>query len=465
MPFPNFIQVGTQIQTVSAPPLNYIPIAGIPSTTTLFAEAARQYASVSEMTDAGFTASSNEVLAATQIFNQPESATLGRVTRVVVARLETGTAQVDTFNIDGTTDGDYVISISDIGGTAVQAATFSATGNSVTEIKDGLVAAFNAGPFGATQTAASVDADSATVTADVVGVPFVLTIEGPTPADVSTATTTPNVGAFESLEAAWTASPFWAVVPHPSTDPGVMVEMSRWAEQSAALLTLRRNICLVQDDDTGTLTGAAGTLAQRLLGLNRTRTFGVHHANATDNMTAAWFGRYGGQPAGARAWHFGRLQGSSVTAGLNYTVAQVEQVLAQRWSIVERDGPALTSPLRINGGQGSGSNYVVQKQAEDAWWFAIRLAVQGELESPSGVNIDDAGVEQVSAAINSVNIAFGLAGAIDLGNTTITFVPPEDVPATERANGIYRAPNGGFTVNTVLVPKLRRVGVEGFFAV
>lgn len=467
MPLINWVKITTFLESVGAAPTNYIPISAIPVDNGVapFAEAAKRYASVQEMLDDGWLATDDAVLAATQVFGQT-AFTITPPTRVVIVNRAAPVAQVEEFTVNAADDGTYKLYISILGGSPVEAASFTALTNTVTDIKDGLIADFNLGPFAGTHTAADVDIDSGSVTADFAGVPFVLTGDGPNgAADITVDNTTPNSGIYEDLDAAFLVEPFWGVIPDPAEVEGVMIEVSRWTEASAAINSPRRNVAFLQTDDTDILSATEPNFASTLVGLGRTRAFPLVHANLSDKMTAAWFGRYGGQFPGSRAWHFGQLTGSTETDNLIYTETQVENAVAQRASIVERDAPSTLAPLRVNWGQGTGGFFVVQKQAEDYWWLRVGQAMVNQLESATGVNLDEEGIDKLVAAVEAVNTELGSNDppVIDLLDTSVTPVPLEDVPDAEKAVGDY-ATTGGIEVSTTLIPKLRRVRVSATFA-
>jgi len=467
MPQGNFITVTTLLQQIGAAPVNYLPIPAIPADNGVapFVEAAKKYSSVQAMLDDGWLETDDAVLTATQVFGQ-NAFTQTPPTRVVVVNRAVPVAQVEEFTVNATDDGTYRLYVSINGEAAVEAASFAAVGQTVTQIKDALISAFNLGVFAALLTAADVDADSGSVTADVAGVPFILTGDGPNgTADITVANTTPNSGIYADLDAGFAVEKFWAVLPDPAEVEGVMYEVSRWAEASAVEGSERRNVCLLQTTDTDITTETEPNFASVLVALNRTRTFPLYHFNTTDKMTGVWFGRYGGQFPGSRAWHFAQLSGTTVTEDIIYTQTIGDAFKSQRVSWVERDGPAASYPLRIYWGQGSGGFFVVQKQAEDYWWLRTIQAMVKALESLTGVNLDDDGIDKLVSAVNVVNTELGTSDppVLDLAQTTVTPVPLDDVPDSEKAVGDYMT-TGGINVSTVLIPKLRSVRVDGFFA-
>jgi hypothetical protein len=468
MPIINFVQILTSLSAVGTPPLNYIPIAAIPvdNGDAPFAEAAKTYSSTAAMLADGFLATSDAVLAVAQVFGQG-AFTPTVPTRVAIVKRAVPVAQVEEFTVLNDDDGPWTLSISYVGGSAVTAATFAASGDTVTAIKDGLLASFVGGAFAPTQTAVTSGVDSGTVTAVTAGAPFILTATGPNgAADVLVANVTPNAGLYEDLDAGFKAAPFWCVIPDPAQTQSEMIEVSRWAEASAEPLSTRRNICMVATDDADILTATEPNFAATLAGMNRTRTFVLYHVNLTDKMTAAWFGRYGAPTTpGERAFHFGLLSGTTETTAINYVHAQGVNLKASRCSWVERDGPASTSPLRVFWGQGSGGFFAVQKQAEDYWWLRTIAAMVAVLESVAGVNLDDEGVAKMVSAIDVVNTELGTSTppVIDLAQTSVTPVPLEDVPPDELQVGDYQT-TGGINVATKLIPKGRSVRVSAVFS-
>lgn len=467
MPNINVVKVSTFLQSAGQAPVNYLPIAAIPvdQGDAPFAEAAKLYSSTTEMLDDGWLSTDAGVLAATQVLGQG-AFTNTPCTRVAIVHQATAVAQVTEFTITDTDDGTYELYIATIGGSAVLAATFAAVGNTATDIKNGLITSFNLGAFAATHTAASVDADTGSVTADVAGVPFVLTATVPVGATATTvATVTPNAGPYESLETAWQLVKFWGVIPLPDEAAGTMVEVSRWAEASAEAFSVRRNVAFLATTDSDILTATEPNFASTLVGLSRTRAFPLYHANNTDYMPHAWFGRYGGQFPGSRAWHFGPQGGTSLTDTIVYTKTQVDNVLAQRASIVERDGPAVVDPLRVYWGLGSGGFFIEQKQAEDYWWLRTNQALVAAMGSASGVTLDDAGIAKLVAAVNGVNVELGTSDppVLDLARTVVTPVPLDDIPDAELAVGDYMT-TGGIAVDTVLIPRAKKVAASATFA-
>lgn len=474
MPQQNYVLITTFLKTLGPAPVNYIPIAGIPGSVggAPFSEAAKYYGSTDDMLADGYLSTDQEVLAAAEILGGQSEFIVNATnipTRVAIIRRETPVAQVDEFTVNAADDGNYTLFISyPLGASAVAAATFAAVSNTVTEIKDGLLASLAIGAFAGIVTGASVDADTGSVTADVAGVPFLLTGVGPNGvADFTVETITENAGLYADLEAGWKVAQFWPVIPDPSEVSGVMYEASRWAQASGQLLSARRNIALIQTDDGDILSATEPNFASVFADLEYSRSFPLYHPDPSfvDKMTAAWFGRYGGIGIGIRAWHMGRLSGTTLTSELNYTYAEVENANAAGVALVERlNGPE--DPLRITIRDGNASSvYPVQRQAEDFWWLSTGIALVNMLQDDddSGVNLDEGGIAEAVAVVDGVNAQLTANGVIDGNRTTVTPVPLSDVPLAEQAIGDYLT-TGGIDVSTVLIPKIRRIRASAVFA-
>lgn len=113
--------------------------------------------------------------------------------QVKVGRREADQAQVNTYTVTGNTDGDYTITINGVD------YTFSASSNTVEEIRDALVSAINGGSEPVTA-AAGVPTDELTVTADEAGTAFTSATSS-TGDDITTAETTANRSAATELDA------------------------------------------------------------------------------------------------------------------------------------------------------------------------------------------------------------------------------------------------------------------------
>jgi hypothetical protein len=141
----------------------------------------------SVLTGLGFASSDAAWLAFASLFGQARRPSLA-----LIARRATPVAQVVNVNVDGAGDGTYTVTINGVD------FDFVASSNTATQIKDGLIAAINGGSEPVT--AASVDSDTLSLTADVAGVPFTLALSAPSD-DLSSSVITASVGIDTDLAA------------------------------------------------------------------------------------------------------------------------------------------------------------------------------------------------------------------------------------------------------------------------
>lgn len=467
-----FTLVSTALQAPSPAPDNYIAIPGIPSATAAALPAfaglsAKEYQTIAAMEDDGFSTSGPEVLAATNLITQD---TLTPVTRWVVIALLTFVAQVEEFEVLASADGTYELFLAPaIGISPVLAASFAASGNTDTEIKDGLLTAFALGAFAATHTGVTTGATTGSITANTAGAAFVLTGTGPGgTGDVVITNLTPNTGMFESLTPAFETATFWSVIPEPGTADGIVLEASRWAELSQVKGTTRRNICQPQSSESGIPDiGDLDNLALTLLVLGRKRTFLEYHVSNSDFMTAAVFGLYGGQQPGSRAWHLRPISGTTLTTTIGPSVftLEINQVLRDRAvSWIERYGPSAADPVVHAWGQGSDLFFFEQIQAEDFWWIEVNAAMLAIQQSVEGWTLDEPGIAKLVDGVDQVNVRLAsfTPPVLDLDRTTVTPTPLADIPANELAVGDYKT-SGGIDVVAQLIPRGRSLAVDAVF--
>lgn len=467
-------QVITGLESPSAAPEDFIKIPGIPSSTASGLAAfaginAKQYATIDQMVDDGFSESSFEVLSATNLLNQ-DTPQGEEVTRWVVIALGTFVAQVDEFTVTVDDDGTYELFLAPtIGLSPTLAATFVAVASTVTLIKDGLRSSFAGGAFAADFTEADVDADSGSITANTAGQAFVLTGTGPNgTADITIAPLTPNIGPGDSLDVAFGEEKFWAVLPEPGIADGLWYEYSRWAEDGQTPTSPRRNVVFVQTSESGIIDPLdTDNLALTFQTLKRKRTFGVYHVSDSDYMSAAVFGLYGGQLAGRRAFHLREIIGTTSTAiGPDVFTLAVGQLLKDRnfgW-VSRPEGTTTLDPARFQWGQGSGGFFAEQVQAEDYWWFRVGIKMLQIQESEEGWTMDGPGTEKLVAGVKEVNdeLATTNPPVIDITLTTVTKVPISEIPPDQLAVGDYQT-SGGVLSNATLIPRGRSLKVTGIF--
>jgi|GEM_PF-2067350 len=256
---------------------------------SLYPERTRTFSTRQALLDVGFSSSSAVVgmfdVMMGQEFRPPS---------LVVGRREVAVAQVETFTVGGAGDGAYTHPVNGA------AATFSASGDTATAIRDGLVAAINA--LGEPVTAAPVSTDQYTVTADNSGQAFT-TGTLVSPSDVLTGVeTTANVGAYTELQAIREYDQSWyAALSDDRTTPDLL-EASRWVQSARAIF-------VGQTDDADILNPALDTdIASQLLALQRSRTMLLYKSSDADYFDAALLGKQLPKTPGSTNWAWQTLR-------------------------------------------------------------------------------------------------------------------------------------------------------------
>jgi hypothetical protein len=379
------------------------------------------------------------------------------VSAVVVIKRATPVANVWTIDIISTTDGNHTITVD-----GTLAATFAASGSTTTQIKDGLVSAFNLGAFASTITAVSTDADTLSLTADVAGIPFTPTSAAPGGTAPVVTQTVANVGIYADLGTAFALLPFWGVY-----CPGALEveykEAIRWAQ---ADITTRRNF-VFQDSTAVALydSGDTSNIAVEYATAGHTRVNLLSHPTATDYAQAMAIGRLGGGFPGKRAWHYAELTGSlEVTVTPNRTVAQVNTLSSRFTSRSERYfGPSSPLLLLAEDPNIPSEAYIFQRHAEDWWWYTMVLAVDAMMRSNAGVDLIEAGLQGAVDGLSQAMIPLVTEGVI-ADDFTFTFTDLALIPAGEKARGDFKT-TGRLLASATVTPKLRSLRVSAQFAV
>ncbi len=412
------------------------------------------YSSLELMAEAGWTTSQSAYVAASKLFAQDPTAT--GISSLVVVKRDTPVANVWTIDIISTTDGNHTITVN-----GILAASFAASGSTTTQIKDGLVTAFNLHAiFGSTITAASVDANTLSLTADVLGVAFTPTSAAPGGTAPTVTQTVANVGIYDDLDAAFTATPFWGVL-----TPGALDvendEARRWV---GATTTRRRNFLFAEGTEVGFYDSTDITnIAYDWITAEYPRVNLLSHPTATDYRQSANVGRVGGAFPGSRTWHYFATTGSTETAVTSArTLTQTATMRTRRMSYTERlDGP--TSDLLTLGGYTPDGYMIYQVHAEDWFWYTINQTVDIVMKSNAGVNLDKAGLQSLCDKIAQDMMPLVNNNVIG-DDFTVTYEPIDlsEVPGSELSIGDFMT-TGRILASATIDPKLAKLRVEAEF--
>jgi hypothetical protein len=455
MPAIDWIAINTQLNQVPPDPPDTPRVFAMvaPAVPAGVTDKVNLYSTLDEMEEDGWD-DGDVAYNAMAVLLEQEPTTVS-VSQIVVIKRETPVANVWTVDIISTTDGNHTVSID-----GTLAATFAASGSTTTQIKDGLVSAFNLGAFASTHTAASVDADTLSITADVPGIPFTPTAAAPGGTAPTVTQTVANVGIFDDLEEAYPLSPFWGVL-----TPGALDvendEARRWVQGD---IVSRRNFLFAESTDTGIYdSGDTDNLAVDWLAEEYTRVNLLSHPTATDYRQSAMVGRLGGAFPGSRAWHYLATTGSDeTTVTANRTLTQTSTLRTRRVSYTERlYGPA--SDLLTLGGYTPSGHYIVQRHAEDWWWYTIRATIDSVMKGSAGVNLNAEGLQGVVDAVKQAMTPL-VTNSVIADDYTVAFEPSDltEVPNGELSIGDFKT-TGRILASATITPKLRALRVEAEF--
>lgn len=455
MPSTDWIAVSTQLNSVPPEPPDtpriYAMVA--PAVPAGVVQKVNKYSSLAQVEEQGWTTSYVAYNAMVQLFTQTPTA--AAISELVVIKRETPVANVWTIDILSDGDGDHTILID-----GVVAATFTASTDTQEAIKDGLIAAFNNGDFGDVITAASVDSDTLSLTADEAGIPFTPTATAPSGPEPTLTETVANVGVFDDLEEAYMLAPFWGVL-IPGASEAEAEESLRWVQMDT---DERRCVLFAETADADAYNpNDSDNLAARWAAAKHPRAALLSHPTATDYRQSANVGRVGGAFPGSRTWHYFATEGSTETTITAARKLTDTATLRDRFcSYTERlYGPK--SDLLTLGGYVSSGHFIFQRHAEDWWWYTIRETIDRVMKGNLGVNLNDAGLQGVVDTISQAMIPLVDNGVI--GDDFVVAYEPTDltqVPASQRARGDFKT-TGRIIARATITPKLAALAAAAQF--
>lgn len=244
---------------------------------------------VSVLEGLGFTSSDDIWIACVDHFSQdlvPDYA--------IVARRATKVAQVNTYTVGGTTDGTYTITLDGAD------ASFAASGNTETEIRDGLIAAIGALPLASYYTTATVSTDALTVTAANAGLGFTSSVDSP--GDVLTqVATTANEGLPEDIvDLLSQRTDFYAIM-EVSHDDNDALAGARYVE------TLQK-FAMWQSNAANIVTNATTDVLSIMQDEALIRSAVVYNTNDDQFIDGAWLGRLLPTDVGSNNWAYKQLR-------------------------------------------------------------------------------------------------------------------------------------------------------------
>lgn len=245
---------------------------------------------------------------------------------VLLARKGTWAAQADVITVANAAAGDYTVSLT----TALQSdsVTFAATGETATQIRDALKALLDAITLPITFADSSTDA--ITATADNAGVPFIVTVSGPSAGDLTVANTTPNTGIFDGLVAADAERSDWYWVLKDDRNDAVSLYLAEVVEGYTRPL-----MAAVQTDDAAVQQAGSADIASILVSAEIARTSLWWHNVGAQGIEFAISGKQLPKTPGSTNWANQDLA-SVVGIDPNNGLTSELQLLAKRANYLER---------------------------------------------------------------------------------------------------------------------------------
>lgn len=382
---------------------------------TRFAERYRAYTSLAAMQSDGFLVSDPEYIAASILLSQAK-----RPPRFLVGRRLTPVAQVDAINLTGTTDGVWSFLLNG------ELVTFTAAANTTAQIRDGLIAAVAAlTGAGTVVTAASVDADTLSLTADVAGVPFTVSaLTAPAPGTIARVATTASVGIEDDLTAIQGAGASWyatlmaanASAPANGRNEPVILRAAAWHEVNTEP---QRHLLIAQFDDANAPLTAYDSvtpndIAEQLRALGYNRTLPIWHDDNAEYVDVAAAGRMLPEEPGTETWAWKGLVG--------VTPSSLSTTQRENLTGVPRQGPggknanvyyALTDETsRFYRGVVASGLWVDLVRYIDSLTARIQTAVANRVLGAVRVAYTVQGIESLAAQVRGVLEADRAAGKL-----------------------------------------------------
>lgn len=385
------------------------------------------------LTSLGITSSEDAWLAMEDLFSQDEEPELA-----LLARRATPVAQVNTYLVGGTTDGSYVISLDG------NEASYTASGNTATEIRDALVTAlgllYNAADFAI----ADVSTDSISVTAQSPGLPFTSSVDSP--GDVLTLTiSTPNVGMPEDIVAVRAERDDWyAIVEAGHADSDILA--------TARAVEPIEKIFIAQTNDTDALTTGTDDVGAILQSEGLIRTAVLYHDNIDQFVDAAWLGRMLPTDPGSQNWAYKTLR--SVT-GISPDGSQEANLIGKNYNWLETFAALQKTVTRQ--GSTAGGQWLDVIRGRD--WLSANLQIDlfEVFTNTDKVDYDDGGAELLAAAIRARLEDAADRGLVDRDSIVITV--PKALAQSDANRGNRAFP--GITWSARLLGAINSLDVSG----
>lgn len=419
---------------------------------TVIADVAKAYTSLEEMEDDGWDDGDpiynmvSAMLDQKPVGQQP--------TKWFVGKRATPVAAAWTVDVVATADG--AMTLTDSNGVVV--ASFTASGNTATQIKDGLIASAHAD-----YTLASVDADTLTVTKDEAGVPMTLTIGGAAAANLTATQTTAGTGIFadlddiqaEIIDGQTVGKQVWHYEVAPALGPYGLTELARWTHADGVHTGGSQSSDANIPDD-----GSSADGPSLIQALAYSRTNVTYRALDTDYVAAMVLGHVLPAPAGSVNYAWRPLTGSvlaTLTSSAN--VATFRSKRSSWAELIDEDGE-----VKYFGGRDANGTPMYHWSAIDNWYDNVRAKLVFMMTAYDAIDFTDEGIDATLVAGLRETMDIMVAAGTLMPEYTITAVPVADVPDGEIQEGDYQT-TGAINIEATLRTFVDRVTVAGTFSI
>lgn len=296
------------------------------------ADLVRTYSNLDEVLE-DFATTDDEYKMAARLFGQDKE-----VDHVLIGERTAAVAQVATIDVSGDeSNGTYTVTINGV------AHNFAASSSTATQIRDGLIAAIDAGTEPVD--AALTDSDSFTVTADNAGQPFTITVTSPS-TDLTLTATTANRGVQDDIAAIKESGDLgkaWFAL--------LITSRAKWdILEAAEYCETRTHVFIGSSSDAAILAATAGNVQAMMASQAYKHSFHLYSGNTAAFPDAALFGVVLPEVVGSWSAHMQTLAG--ITAD-QLTSTQIANLKTQKGTYYVNVG---SSP-RTQGGQSANGNW------------------------------------------------------------------------------------------------------------
>lgn len=390
----------------------------------------------SALTAIGVTSSEDLYLALQDLFGQDD-----QPDRAYIGRRATPVALVRRFTISGNTDGTYTITIN---GTAH---AHVASGQTVAQIRDDLIALIQAGAQASRVTATNSGASTIDVTADLPGETFTdSTLSSGGAAAITVATQTASVGPTEDVAAIRAQVDDWYW----------LLETTRASgnhRMLAAVTNTLRKFYWGQTLDAAAQAAGSSDIGSELGALSYIRTALVWDDDDNDFVDAAWVGLMAPSPPGSASWHGKTLQ------GVTGIVPTGESFLAtKRYNWLERFPAGSFSMTRH--GISVGGQFVDVVVGRDWLHNLIQTRCIEAMRNVPKIPYDERGAAILRAVVRAALLEAADADLVQRDSIVVNVPTAASQQPADRAARFF----AGITFSATLTGAVHSIGISGALA-